>query len=364
MRDVTAVTGRSLGRGGRREQRTDGDECATGTTVTGAAVRPGELAAMDLFGTAATADLAGLAAALQPLRAPAGELLMKQGEPAESFLLISTGAADVIHVEGDEITVVSSVAAGMIVGEIALLRGTARTATVITTAPLTGWIGDGAAIDELVRVPGVMPRLLRTVGQRLAGLITPIPVPLADGAELSLRPVLPGDYQRTLHGHVEFSTETLYRRFMTAQVPSPSLLTYLAEVDYVDHFVWVLVDAADGSPVADARYVRDTTDPLLAEIAFTVADAYQGRGIGKFLFGALAVAARIGGVQRFFGRMLSENTAMRAIMDFHGAVWERDEDRGVVTTVIDVPGPAALPFDAALARQIGDVARQLISAIG
>lgn len=356
----------SLGRsdGGGNGDGKDGAELTAGSAMIDPAGKLDELAAMDIFRGCSAEDLAPLAAKLRPLQAPAGKLLMKQGEQAESFLLISSGTAEVMHVDGDEITVFDTVSAGMIVGEIALLRNTARTATVITTEPLTGWTGDGAAIDELVRIPKVMRRLVRTARQRLAGLVTPIPIRLRDGTDLLLRPVLPGDDERTLQGHVEFSTETLYRRFMTAQVPSPSLMAYLAEVDYVDHFVWVMVDAADESPVADARYVRDTEDPRLAEIAFTVADAYQGRGIGTFLMGALAVAARVAGVERFFGRMLSENIAMRAIMDRHGAVWQPDEDRGVVTTVIEVPGPDDLPFGPELAAQIKDVARQLIRSMG
>ena len=110
---------------------------------------------------------------------------------------------------------------------------------------------------------------------------------------------------------------------------------YLSEVDYVDHFVWVMTDESD--PVADARFVRDENDPTVAEIAFTVADDYQGRGIGSFLIGALSIAARVDGVERFSARMLSDNVPMRTILDHYGAVWQR-EDVGVITTVIDVPG--------------------------
>jgi RimJ/RimL family protein N-acetyltransferase len=134
---------------------------------------------------------------------------------------------------------------------------------------------------------------------------------------------------------------------------------YLSEVDYVDHFVWVVTDGSD--PVADARFVRDQNDPTVAEIAFTVADAYQGRGIGTFLISALSIAAEVDGVERFSARMLSDNGPMRAIMDRYGAVWQR-EDVGVITTVIDVPHPRHLRRDEA--EQIKRVARQVIAAVG
>ena len=119
-------------------------------------------------------------------------------------------------------------------------------------------------------------------------------------------------------------------------------MDYLAEVDYVDHFVWVMTDQ-DGHPMADARFVRDDDEPGVAEIAFTVADAYQGRGIGSFLIAALSVAARVAGVEKFSGRMLADNVAMRTIVDHYGAFWQRD-DVGVVTAVIDVPYLRRLPL--------------------
>jgi CRP-like cAMP-binding protein len=325
--------------------------------LTGA--RAEELATMDIFEGCPTADLVPLAARMQPLRAAPGQVLMQQGEQAVSFLLISSGTAEIRHVGSDGAVALGRASPGTIIGEIALLRHSPRIATVTTAEPLTGWIGDNDAFTRLVHIPGVMPRLLRTVRQRLAGFITPIPIQVRDGTRLMLRPVLPGDDERTVRGHIQFSSETLYRRFMTARVPSPTLLHYLAEVDYVDHFVWVVTDGGD--PVADARFVRDERDPALAEIAFTVADAYQGRGIGSFLISALSIAARVDGVERFSARMLSDNVPMRAIMDHYGAVWQR-EDLGVITTVIDVPRRLAFGHD--MADQIKRVARQVIEAVG
>jgi CRP-like cAMP-binding protein len=324
-------------------------------------LRADELAALDIFKGRPAEDLMPLAASLKPLQASAGQVLMRQGEQAVSFLLIASGAAEIRHVADDKVVTVEHVSAGTIVGEIALLRHIPRTATVTTTELLTGWIGDSDAFARLVHIPGIMTRLVRTVRQRLAAFVTPIPVRSRDGVDLLLRPVLPGDSARTLQGHVRFSSDTLYRRFMSARVPSPALMDYLAEVDYVDHFVWVMTDL-DGNPVADARFVRDDHDAAVAEVAFTIADAYQGRGLGSFLIAALCVAATVAGVRKFSGRMLADNVAMRTIMDHYGAVWQRD-DVGVVTTVIDVPDPRHLKLSRDMVAEITHVARQVIQAV-
>ncbi|QUR68707.1 GNAT family N-acetyltransferase [Mycobacterium spongiae] len=320
-----------------------------------------DLAGMDIFEGCSAQELVSLAAGVVPLRATAGQVLMQQGEQPVSFLLVSSGSAEVTHIGDDGVTIVEQVSPGMIVGEIALLRGIPRTATVTAIEPLTGWMGGSDAFARMAGIPGIMERLVRTARQRLAAFVTPIPLRLRDGSQLMLRPVLPGDSERTVRGHVQFSSETIYRRFMSARVPSPELMHYLAEVDYVDHFVWVVIDS--GAPVAEARFVRDESDPTLAEIAFTVADAYQGRGIGSFLIGALSVAARVGGVERFSARMLSDNLPMRTIMDRHGAAWEREDD-GVITTVIDVPGERDVGLKRETADQIKRVARQVIEAVG
>jgi CRP-like cAMP-binding protein len=327
------------------------------------AVRADELAALEFFAGCPTDVLAPLAAQLRPLTAAPGQVLMRQGERAVSFLAIRSGRAEVTHTGADGVSTVVELSPGLIVGEIALLRDVPRTATVVATEPLAGWDGGQEAFSTLLELPGMMDKLVRIARQRLAAFVTPIPVRVRDGTELLLRPVLPGDNERTAHGQVRFSGETLYRRFQSTQIPTKTLMAYLFEVDYVDHFVWVMTDGADGPVVADARFVRDENYPTVAEVAFTVADAYQGRGIGTFLMGALAVAAGGDGVERFSARVLSDNYPMRRILDRFGADWERD-DLGVVTTVIDVPLPGELPFSPELSGQIHDVARQVIRAVG
>jgi CRP-like cAMP-binding protein len=326
------------------------------------AVPTTELAAMEIFADCTHDELTPLATGLQPLQAKAGTELMRQGEQAVSFLLISSGSAQVKHVGDDGAVVVNEVSAGMVVGEIALLRKGRRTATVTTSTPLTGWIGDEQAFGEMLQIPEVTGRLVRTARQRLAAYIDAVPIRARDGTELLLRPVLPGDSARTVQDQVKFSRETLYRRFMSTRTPSPALMHYLFEVDYVDHFVWVVTEP-DGSLVADARFVRDTENPTVAEIAFIVGDSYQGRGIGTYLMGAVAVIARLEGIEKFTARVLSENAPMRAILDHLGAYWQRDEP-GIVTAVLDVPGDDQLVFGRDVAEQIKEVGRQAIQAVG
>ncbi|WP_264001673.1 GNAT family N-acetyltransferase, partial [Mycolicibacterium gadium] len=110
-------------------------------------------------------------------------------------------------------------------------------------------------------------------------------------------------------------------------------------------------------------FVRDEADPSVAEIAFIVGDAYQGRGIGNFLMDALIIAARVGGVKRFTARVLGDNLPMRTILDRFGAHWEREEP-GVVTTEFDVPKDNATQIDPELAAEIQSMARQVLRAIG
>lgn len=327
------------------------------------AVSADELAALEIFKGSRPDALVTLAAQLRPLNATAGRVLMRQGERAESFLLIDSGKAEVTHTDSDGVATVLELLPPLIVGEIALLREAPRTATVVATEPLTGWVGGHGAFAAMLDVPGMMDKLVRTARQRLAAFITPIPIEMRDGSWLYLRPVLPGDSERSSDGTIEYSSDTLYRRFQTPRTPTKSLMNYLFEVDYKDHFVWVMTEGKEGPVVADARFVRDETDPTLAEVAFIVGDDYQGRGVGSFLMAALAVAARGDGVRRFSARVLSDNLAMRKILDRFGAQWQRD-DLGVVTTVIDVPALRDLSMSRELYREIHSVAREVMGAVG
>lgn len=329
----------------------------SGLTAVGAE----ELALLDVFADIPAKDLVELATNLVPLQAEPGEVLMRQGEHALSFVIIASGRVEIRHAGLDGEVFATELPAGGIVGEIALLRDAPRSATVIAKDRLRGYVGYHSAFESMLSIPGIAERLIRTGRQRLAAFITPIPARVRGGTELSLRPVLPGDAERFAEGRVEVSPETLYTRFLSSRAPTAALLAYLCEVDYIDHFVWVVTDGVDGPVVAAATFVRDKDDPASAEIALTVADAYQGRGIGTLLLGALAAAARVDGIKRFHALGLSDNVAVRALGDRFPARWQCEEP-GVVTTTMEVPALDELPVKLDAVRQIHHVARLVIHA--
>jgi CRP-like cAMP-binding protein len=323
-------------------------------------VRTADLAPLALLEGARGEGVEELAALLSPLAAGPGEVLVREGEPARTFALVRDGAADVT-LAGRRL---ARLGPGDVVGELALLRGAPRAATVTATHPLTGWRGDEAAFAALVGLPGVAERLARTARQRLAGLLRPVEVPLRDGRPVRLRPVLPGDRQRAAASPEVFSPDTLYRRFLSGRRLTDAVLRYLTEVDYVHHFVWMAL--ADGVAIGDARLVRAAAEPASAEVAFTVGDAHQGRGLGTVLLGALAVAAQELDVERFTARVLSDNRPMRRILDRAAggrAPWSLD-DPGVVATTVPVPDPAPFLPAVATAQQLREAVDQVVRTFG
>ena len=68
---------------------------------------------------------------------------------------------------------------------------------------------------------------------------------------------------------------------------------------------------ADPQPVGIARLVRDGN---AAEVAFAVADAYQGRGIGTILTRELASDARAAGISELVATVCGDNERAVALL--------------------------------------------------
>lgn len=168
-------------------------------------------------------------------------------------------------------------------------------------------------------------RRIPTAEEERAQLSRPVPRPppepeedvvLKDGTPLHLRPIRPDDGPELLKLYDKLSNTSLYHRFFVVPTKDASKADYLAHVDYDNQFAVVAV--LGGDVVAVARYHRDLKRADHAEVAFTVADALHGKGIGSLLFSRLAAVARKHGVAVFDAEVLTDNVGMIRVFEKSG----------------------------------------------
>jgi CRP-like cAMP-binding protein len=322
-----------------------------------------ELGSIPLLDHCSPAELDGFAGRLQARRLDAGETLMREGDAGRFFALVVRGRMAVTRegAAGEERVAVAG--PGSILGELALLRHRPRGATVTATAPTFALTGDADAFDALLHLTDVDHRIRRTVSTRLAENVFAVPATLAGGGEVLLRPLLPSDRGRLAALLGGLSPESFRRRFFSTGAPSARLVDFLIDVDYTDHYAWVVVDAHDPErSIAAARYIRDADVVDRAELGFDVVDAFQGRGIGTLILGALAVAATAAGITQFTAEMLYENAPMRAVFAKAHARFEFAEP-GVVAAQIDVAAAADL-VPPSLRADLAVATRDVVTAAG
>lgn len=151
----------------------------------------------------------------------------------------------------------------------------------------------------------------------------------ADGGTVHLRPIRPTDADALVAFHAGLSQRTRYLRYFSAypRIPQKDLERFV-NVDHHDRVAFVAELA--GEIIAVGRYERHAgTDD--AEVAFVVADAHQGRGIGSVLLEHLAAAAREIGIRRFIAVVLAENTGMLRVFREAGYETTRHVEYGEVT---------------------------------
>jgi acetyl coenzyme A synthetase (ADP forming)-like protein len=154
---------------------------------------------------------------------------------------------------------------------------------------------------------------------------------LRDGATLRLRPPRPDDAEGLLGFFGSLSERSLYLRFHGFPVLGPRIVEPLLEPDWHERgaLLGALADEGGERVVAVANYVR-LRDPAVAEAAFTVADAHQGRGIGTRLLEQLAERAADVGIERFVAEVLPDNRSMLGVFEAAGFELTRERDGGEV----------------------------------
>ena len=165
-----------------------------------------------------------------------------------------------------------------------------------------------------------IPYWLRPNGSRLPGYrpraaVTGRLVKLRDGSKVLIRQVQPADGPLLADGFARLSGESRRMRFLARKDRlSAAELRYFTDLDHRDHEALCALDQADGRGVGVARYVRDAEDPRAAEIAVTIVDDWQGRGLGAELLARLSDRARSEGICRFSALVAEDNRAMAGLL--------------------------------------------------
>jgi len=159
------------------------------------------------------------------------------------------------------------------------------------------------------------PSWSRLLGYRPRSAVKGRPVVLRDGSTVLIRQVHSTDAPLLADGFARLSARSRRQRFLTRKDQlSPAELRYFTEVDHHDHEALGALSPGAGRGVGVARYVRDAQDPQAAEIAVTIVDDWQGRGLATELLAQLSDRARQAGIHRFTALVAEDNMAMAQLL--------------------------------------------------
>ena len=158
-------------------------------------------------------------------------------------------------------------------------------------------------------------------------------VVLRDGGTCHLRPIGPQDARRLREFHSQLSAQTVYYRYFA---PYPELtdrdVRRFTELDH-DSRVALIATVAD-EIIAIGSY--DRISATEAEVAFTVRDDHQSRGLGSVLLEHLAAAARERGIDRFVADVLPGNRKMLTTFAMAGYKVAQEMEEGFVRLAFDI----------------------------
>lgn len=155
--------------------------------------------------------------------------------------------------------------------------------------------------------------------------------PLRDGRRLEVRAFKPEDRAEFIVAADRTGPLTRYLRFFTLKTSfSDRERDFFLNVDFDKHVALIaLMDEAGRQViVAAGRYV--IVKPKTAEVAFTVIDQYQGKGIAPILLRHLIGVARSAGLDTLIAEVLTENMAMRKVFERSGLPVQTTQDSEVV----------------------------------
>ncbi|MDP2785987.1 MAG: bifunctional acetate--CoA ligase family protein/GNAT family N-acetyltransferase, partial [Sulfurimicrobium sp.] len=155
---------------------------------------------------------------------------------------------------------------------------------------------------------------------------------LADGTDITIRPIRPEDAELEQAFVHELSEESRYFRFMrSVQELTPDMLARFTQIDYSREMALIAVTQKQGKEV-ELGVTRFAINPdgESCEFALVVADSMRGKGLGQKLMTALMDAARSKGLKTIEGEVLTNNRSMLKLMTRLGfAAQTSPEDDGI-----------------------------------
>jgi GNAT superfamily N-acetyltransferase len=168
----------------------------------------------------------------------------------------------------------------------------------------------------------------------------------ASAPALRVRDLCPGEETALLEIFDGLGSRSRQLRFLAPKTRlTRADLRHLAAVDGDAHVAVVAEAGPDARPVGVARFVRDQGDPDTADVAVTVVDDWQRRGVGTRLSTALARRAEEVGVRRLTMAMLVENDgAVRLLHRMPGRIDRLEIDQGVAEFALTLVEPTSAPW--------------------
>jgi GNAT superfamily N-acetyltransferase len=170
------------------------------------------------------------------------------------------------------------------------------------------------------------------------------PIALRDGSHVRIRQGRRSDRGLLLRAFQRLSAESRYRRFLAPMPRLPeATVRHLTAIDHHDHEAMIALDEAGTEALGVARYVRDSERPEAAEVAVTVVDDWQGRGLGTLLLEVISARAREEGVRTFTACMLAQNEEMMDLFQRLGPVQVVDREASAVEIEVAIPAAGVAP---------------------
>ncbi|HGE71629.1 TPA: GNAT family N-acetyltransferase [Candidatus Poribacteria bacterium] len=160
--------------------------------------------------------------------------------------------------------------------------------------------------------------------------------------EIFIRPVKASDERLFQEYLYRLSERSIYLRFFQIRKAFPhDLAQELVAVDYQQNMGIVgTLDSSDTSPIVAAAHWMLDYNENMAEVAFSVADEYQRRGIGTYLLRLLIRLARERGIRGFRATVIASNTGMIRVFQKSGYVLHTDYDSGLVSLMFRFDEPS------------------------